>query len=257
MATTPASSPSLYQRLLAVQKAVAYMRKDQQGDRFSFVGSSKVLGMIREAMDENGLILSVSVTGHTLLTKWGNHDAKEHLTELDLEFTWINVDDPSQTLVWHGYGQGLDTGEKGVGKALTYGEKYGLLKFFHIATDKDDPDSFQDRIEQSKPREELIGPDGASKIMGVVTAISKAQAGDNDENRALAKTALVEGVKAWARQHGVAVASLTVSQGYELMAVLQARLDAAHEAAAIDPTGTAAHATDEPPMHPDHEEANQ
>ena len=28
-------------------------------------------------------------------------------------------------------------GEKGVGKALTYGKKYFLLKFFNIATDKD------------------------------------------------------------------------------------------------------------------------
>jgi hypothetical protein len=46
------------------------------------------------------------------------------------------------------YAQGVDiAGEKGVGKALTYGEKYFLLKTFNIATDKDDPDAFQEKAE--------------------------------------------------------------------------------------------------------------
>jgi hypothetical protein len=38
------------------------------------------------------------------------------------------------------YGQGIDSGERGVGKAMTYAEKYFLLKFFNIPTDEDDPD---------------------------------------------------------------------------------------------------------------------
>jgi len=49
------------------------------------------------------------------------------------------------------YAQGIDlAGEKGPGKALTYAEKYFLLKFFNIATSADDPDTFQKKAETIK-----------------------------------------------------------------------------------------------------------
>lgn len=55
------------------------------------------------------------------------------------------------------YAQGLDVeGEKGVGKLLTYGEKYLFLKLFNIATDKDDPDSFQDTPKEEPTRHNVV-----------------------------------------------------------------------------------------------------
>jgi hypothetical protein len=236
----------------------SYLRKDQQGHQFQYVGSSQVLGIIREAMDANGLILSVSITGHSLVTKWSVGDSKEHLTELDIVFTWINVDDPPDRMEWHGYGQGLDTGEKGVGKALTYAEKYGLLKFFHIATDKDDPDAFQDRVEQAKPQERTIGPQGAKTLMAVAKDIAKAHAArhsdeskrDQVEHTKLGELKTV--VNEWTHKHGAAtVPDLTTSQGAELTEQLEELLAAAQAAAAEDPTGTFSHATDGEPLQPD------
>ena len=49
-----------------------------------------------------------------------------------------------------------------MGKALTYGEKYFLLKFFNIATDKDDPDSFQRKQESIQPPKLIDGKQLAS-----------------------------------------------------------------------------------------------
>lgn len=44
--------------------------------------------------------------------------------------TWINIHNPSEIVACSWYSQGVDIeGEKGVGKALTYAEKYFLLKF--------------------------------------------------------------------------------------------------------------------------------
>lgn len=133
---------NLYQKLLEVQKNVTYFQQNKQGDKFKYVGSSDVLTAIRSAMDSVGLILSVSVTGSRLHLD-AAYSGKQHLTEIDIALEWINADKPEERLAWQMYGQGIDSGEKGVGKALTYAEKYGLLKFFHVGTDKDDPDSFQ------------------------------------------------------------------------------------------------------------------
>jgi hypothetical protein len=78
------------------------------------------------------------------------------MTELDLEFTWINADKPEETVtVCPWYGQGVDNSEKGVGKSLTYAEKYFILKTFNIPTDKDDPDSFQEKSETYRKPEPI------------------------------------------------------------------------------------------------------
>lgn len=170
------TSPNLYQRLLAVQRSVDYLRKDQVQERgIKSVSSSQVIGAVRDAMNANGLVLSVAVNEHSLLAKWGNHDAKEHLTELGVTFTWVNSDNPADREAFPFYGQGLDTGEKGVGKALTYAEKYFLLKFFHIPTDVDDPDAFQNKTEAAKPvNERPIGEDGKKRIIGQQRRIAEA-----------------------------------------------------------------------------------
>ena len=47
----------------------------------------------------------------------------------------------------------MNAWDKGLGSALTYGERYFLLKFFHIQTDYDDVDARQD---ESDPLEDAI-----------------------------------------------------------------------------------------------------
>ena len=134
---------NLYQKLIEVQKAVSYLKKDNQGYQFKYVSSADTLAPIRVAMDEHGVLLMVKIVGHVLGDKETKGEGKQLLTELDIVFTWVNAEKPEEVIDCPFYAQGLDTGEKGVGKALTYAEKYFLLKFFHIATDKEDPDGNQ------------------------------------------------------------------------------------------------------------------
>lgn len=147
---------NIYQKLVEVRKAVPYLQKEAEGGQYKYVGSSQVLSSVRSKMDDLGLLLTVKVVGHNVkgdtvenTDKYGKvKKTTTYFTELDLEFTWINAENPEETLSLPFYGQGVDiAGEKGVGKALTYAEKYFLLKQFNIATDKDDPDSFQQKAE--------------------------------------------------------------------------------------------------------------
>lgn len=134
---------NIFEKLIEVRKVVPYLQKDTAGYQFKYVSSSQTLGALREKMDEMGLLLvpkivKVRVSDHQ--TKSGN---QEYFTEIWSHFTWVNAEKPEETVKCPWYGQGLDSGEKGVGKAATYAEKYFLLKFFNIATDKDDPDAQQ------------------------------------------------------------------------------------------------------------------
>lgn len=49
----------------------------------------------------------------------------------------INVDKPEENIEVESYGRGLDSGDKGFGKASTYARKYALLNAYKIATGED------------------------------------------------------------------------------------------------------------------------
>lgn len=158
---------NIYQKLIEVRKAVPYLKKEAEGYQFKYTSSSQVLGNLRAAMDEQGLLLipkvadkKVTIDVFDKIDGRGNSKRTvDYFTEIDVTFTWVNAEKPDEQIECPWYGQGVDTaGEKGVGKALTYAEKYFMLKFFNIATDKDDPDSFQNKIDgkedKDKPNKE-------------------------------------------------------------------------------------------------------
>lgn len=146
---------NIYQKLIEVRKEVPYIQKADQGAQYSYTGSSRVLASLKKKMDELGLLLVPAITKPTLHEspieyKDNNGNVTKrtttYFTELEMTMTWVNAEKPDEQITVPWYGQGVDiAGEKGVGKALTYAEKYFMLKFFNIATDKDDPDSFQQK----------------------------------------------------------------------------------------------------------------
>jgi hypothetical protein len=64
----------------------------------------------------------------------------EILTTIEIRFTWVDCES-GETLVSHFAANGQNDWDKGLGSALTYAERYYLLKFFHIPTDEDDVDA--------------------------------------------------------------------------------------------------------------------
>jgi len=152
---------NIYQKLIEVRKEVPYLQKENTSNQYKYVSSSQVLSNCKKKMDELGLLLVPAVTGHKVsestveqFDKDSGHVFKRtttYFTELDMAMTWVNAEKPDETISCPWYGQGVDiAGEKGVGKAMTYAEKYFMLKFFNIPTDKDDPDHFQDKVEKTQ-----------------------------------------------------------------------------------------------------------
>jgi hypothetical protein len=154
---------NIYQKLIEVRKSVPYLKKEAEGKQYKYTGSSQVLASVRSKMDELGLLLIPRIIGKEISESQiefkdtnGNVTKRTttYFTELIMTMTWVNADKPDETIECPWYGQGVDiAGEKGVGKALTYAEKYFILKQFNIATDKDDPDAFQEKAESYRQPE--------------------------------------------------------------------------------------------------------
>lgn len=133
---------NLYEKLLAIQKAVPVVKKDglNQSDKYKYASGVEVLNTIRPLMDELGLLLIPRVDAATMHEGATRSGTTRFLTETFWTFTWHDVESGEELSVPF-YAQGADLGgERGVGKAATYAEKTFLLKFFHAAT-SDDPDN--------------------------------------------------------------------------------------------------------------------
>lgn len=138
---------SVYKKLHQVQAATRSLAANTEGQtgaaRYNYVSGAKLLGVIRPLMDKLGLLLSQEVvdinnTPITYFTK--NGEKTEMFTSVHIRFTWIDSEDGS-TMVNEFYANGMNAWDKGLGSALTYAERYYLMKTFHIATDEDDVDA--------------------------------------------------------------------------------------------------------------------
>lgn len=52
-------------------------------------------------------------------------------------YTFINIDNPSESIDTIVFSEGIDTADKGSGKGMTYADKYALLKAYKIETGED------------------------------------------------------------------------------------------------------------------------
>jgi hypothetical protein len=147
---------NLYQKLIKIQEHVMGLKKNKRGNNYEYVTGEKVLEHIKPMMNQYGIllkqeILSIENTRQDYATRNGNKS--EINSKVMMRFTWVDSETGEKDENLFG-ANGQNDWDKGVGSALTYGERYFLLKYFHIATDEDDIDNIDRKPqEQSAPIE--------------------------------------------------------------------------------------------------------
>ncbi|AKS69784.1 single-stranded DNA-binding protein [Staphylococcus schleiferi] len=161
------SELNLYQKIADVKANIDGFTKDTKGYNYTYVSGSQVLHRIRSKMIEHNLLLVPSTSEEnykqievTRFNKKANREVTvtEFIVEMKLKYTWINGDKPQEQLEVPFYSVGQqDDVSKAHGTALTYAERYFLMKFFNIPTDEDDADAKQKREQYTKPDAKAIG----------------------------------------------------------------------------------------------------
>jgi hypothetical protein len=160
---------NLYQKLLHIQTKINGLGKDKTTYQYKYVTGDKVLGEIKPLMNQLGLILkqevvSIENTRQDYSTAKGSKS--EILSKVMMQFTWIDCATGERDVNSFG-ANGQNDWEKGLGSALTYAERYFLLKYFHIATDEDDIDN--DQRKTTAPITQTNFEDAKSKLIVVST----------------------------------------------------------------------------------------
>lgn len=152
---------NLFQKIADVKANIDGFTKDTKGYNYSYVSGSQVLHRIRSKMTEHNLLFiphikNASYQEIEVLVK--GQKKPNILVSLDLIYTWIDADNPTDKFEIPFYAIGhQDDASKALGTALTYSERYLLMKQFNIPTDEDDADAKQKReVYAAKAKPEQI-----------------------------------------------------------------------------------------------------
>ncbi len=132
-ASTGKNSLNIHQRILGIMADLDYICKGDAkvNGQYRFTSHDQVTEAIHPLLVKHGVTMIPTIKS---IVQEGNR------TSVLLCVVFTNSDNPIDNFVVEYPGYGVDSSDKGPGKAISYAFKYAALKTFNIATG-DDPDS--------------------------------------------------------------------------------------------------------------------
>lgn len=148
-----ASTMNIFQRMLAATSEINRVAKNLKVDisksqSYKAVAESDVLEAVKPIEEKYGIYsypFSRTIIKDETYTTQSTYDGRTtekntFFLRVETIYRFVNTDNPEEYIDITTYGDGVDTQDKAPGKAMTYGDKYALLKAYKIQTG-DDPDA--------------------------------------------------------------------------------------------------------------------
>ena len=129
---------NIHQRMAEVMKDVSYIQKDKivknksGGEMYRVTSHDTVIREIRPSFIKHGILAVPLIIGHQRVGS--------NLTIVEMQIDFVNIAEPKDLISVIYYGYGIDTQDKGIGKAISYAVRYAHLKVLSLETG-DDPES--------------------------------------------------------------------------------------------------------------------
>ena len=142
---------NIYKKMLLATEKINRVAKNLKvgvgQSQYKAVGEADVLEAVKPVEIELGIYsypLSRRIIDSNAFTTTSEYNGKttERVTmflRLETVYRFVNTESPEEFIDITTYGDGVDPQDKAVGKAMTYSDKYALLKAYKIQTG-DDPD---------------------------------------------------------------------------------------------------------------------
>ena len=148
------TSKNIFQRLSAITQELSMVAKNLEvgvgKSQYKAVGEADVLREVKPLEAKHGVysypFSRQIIESGTIENEKIDYQTKEKIVQkslferIETIYRFVNVDNPAEYIDITTYGDGIDTQDKSVGKAMTYGDKYALMKAYKIITG-DDPDA--------------------------------------------------------------------------------------------------------------------
>lgn len=148
---------NIFQKIQSVANEIKNIEKKlvvgEGKNAYNAVGDQDVTLAVKEAESKHGIV-SVPfkqelVKSEILRVANKGIETIKYVDIVKMTTRIYNIDNPSEYIDIETFGRGLDSGDKGFGKASTYARKYALLNAYKIATGED-PDAEKSKEEKSE-----------------------------------------------------------------------------------------------------------
>ena len=147
---------TLAQKLFEIKNEISIMQKNSEGHGYTFVDEESILLRVNEKMKTLNLRLIPNFVSQTTAVFPITYENSKGQNKTDvvihseMTFTWEDLESGEKEINnWYMIGQQAD-GSQAMGSGLTYSNRYFLLKYFNVATSKDDPDTIRSQIEKDE-----------------------------------------------------------------------------------------------------------
>ena len=140
---------NLYEKIQAVSNEVRNISKDMTvgtgNYSYKAVSDIDVTLAVKDAETKFKLV-SIPIKQELInsevirIQKKNNEEGLTYVDTIKMTVKIIDIEDTTQFIEVESFGKGIDSGDKGFGKASTYARKYALLNAYKIATGED-PDA--------------------------------------------------------------------------------------------------------------------
>ena len=114
-----------------------------QGKGYQAVGETDIVMAVKPIEEKHGIYsypVNREIIDSDVIEKQSKYGVRtEYFMRMRTTYRFVNVDEPTDYIEVVSYSDGIDSGDKGCGKAMTYADKYALMKAYKIPTG-DDPD---------------------------------------------------------------------------------------------------------------------
>lgn len=171
---------NILQRLNKVQQEVTYLQKEKAKNlNYAIMTHDKVTATLRPHLVELGVLyypIEIKVLGQNTYVVEGKTGRRtEHRCEAHVICRFVCIDDKEDYIDVHGIGHGVDTGDKGPGKAVSYAVKYILLKAFGLETGEADESEY-DQEERSTVTPEQLAIEGFQEAIAMAKTADELRA---------------------------------------------------------------------------------
>lgn len=140
---------NIFQRMSAITKEISAVAKNLQvgtgKNQYKAVGEADVLAAVKPIEEKYGVYsypISREIVESGTMERENQYGKTIQLyMRIKTVYRFICIDNPDSYIDIVSFADGVDTNDKAPGKAMTYADKYALLKAYKIITG-DDPDQF-------------------------------------------------------------------------------------------------------------------
>lgn len=138
---------NIYKRMLAIQSELATVAKNltvSTGGKSSYraVGEKDILDAVKPLEQKYGVYsypVDRDIVDSGEMEKQGSngYSTISRYLRIRTVYRFVNIDNPDDHIDILSYADGIDSGDKTTGKAMTYCDKYALMKAYKISTGED------------------------------------------------------------------------------------------------------------------------